>query len=534
MYNQVVAAMFVFDAITGVAWMIGTSFTPKTFDGDPTGIYGANGNNDTCKLLGFFTQLGVTSGLYSVSLAIYYKLVIVDGWRSSRLRKIRVWLHGIPLTVGFTLAFAGLPEYTLQIFGCYFVNYPLKYRWQDLTFFALVPSVVAITTITGLTIRIFLHVYWESKRSNKWRGSNTMARAAQRALARTSRAGVAGHQAHDENSSRSFSAVAALTASDSEMTMALYDSAGTFNHSTNVLQVDGADDMPGSVRPQKKKHIAADGASLEIENDRSSVEMALPGNEVDRVRRGSTSSAASLSVAEVDNRELEENAVDGANGNGSASTLTSAAAARTVESSNANNRVSAKMTSRLEKEVFWHVIAYLLAFWITWPILLVAMFLQGWKMYWFGVAAFFMGPLQGFNNFLVYFRSYFTKRLRKRRERLRQQRARGPGEEDGTKNQWRCLQCWRSSDLIASVSLNPSSLFESHASYAPDAASQQVPPSVFDDEDEDPNVLIATERNERQSSTYLHRPHNSANVRFESAEGLGAIEEEREQVARFS
>ena len=79
-------------------------------------------------------------------------------------------------------------------------------------------------------------------------------------------------------------------------------------------------------------------------------------------------------------------------------------------------------TRRLENEVFWHVVAYLMAFWIAWPIMCVSVLVAQWDHYWFGPVAFALAPLQGFSNFCVYFRSHFSRWM-KRRKRLQKRQS---------------------------------------------------------------------------------------------------------------
>lgn len=76
----------------------------------------------------------------------------------------------------------------------------------------------------------------------------------------------------------------------------------------------------------------------------------------------------------------------------------------------APQRVSAQQ--RLERDVFWQCVLYAVAFCITWPILAVAE-IEGNNFdmpmgFWVVVAL--VGPLQGFNNSLCYFRPFRRKK----------------------------------------------------------------------------------------------------------------------------
>mmetsp|Transcript_18838 Transcript_18838/g.43976 ORF Transcript_18838/g.43976 Transcript_18838/m.43976 type:complete len:784 (+) Transcript_18838:158-2509(+) len=72
-YQQLVVGMAIFDLVTAIAWCFATA----PIDKDRADyIYGAKGNEATCKTQGFFIQLGFASVFYNVSLALYYVLVV--------------------------------------------------------------------------------------------------------------------------------------------------------------------------------------------------------------------------------------------------------------------------------------------------------------------------------------------------------------------------------------------------------------------------------------------------------------------------
>jgi hypothetical protein len=73
--SQIMLGMSVFDVVGAFAWALSTAPIPKyNKDGDSTYIYGAIGNNATCKLQGFLIQLSFTSIFYNVALSMYYLL----------------------------------------------------------------------------------------------------------------------------------------------------------------------------------------------------------------------------------------------------------------------------------------------------------------------------------------------------------------------------------------------------------------------------------------------------------------------------
>jgi hypothetical protein len=76
---------------------------------------------------------------------------------------------------------------------------------------------------------------------------------------------------------------------------------------------------------------------------------------------------------------------------------------------------------KMERQTFWQALFYLGAFDVTVPILLVASFHEGAQdSYPFILVALFLGPMQGFLNFLVYFRPRVQKRMEERRKTRRQ------------------------------------------------------------------------------------------------------------------
>jgi hypothetical protein len=162
-YYQLLAAMAVFDLCTAAAWSLATHPLPLPEAGY---IYGANGGDGGigCTAQGFFVQLGFTSVFYNVSLSAYYVLVIVYGWREADLRRIRLWLHVIPLLLGIGLALAGLPIYDWMEYGCMM---PIHERWSSLVF-GVVPLGLSIVCITASMIWIYAAVRQTSRQARAW------------------------------------------------------------------------------------------------------------------------------------------------------------------------------------------------------------------------------------------------------------------------------------------------------------------------------------------------------------------------------
>jgi len=71
--------------------------------------YLAAGTVQTCSAQAFFGQTAVLCTMtYNVSLATYYILVIVCGWKEIRVVKIEKYLHALPILTGLGTGFTAL------------------------------------------------------------------------------------------------------------------------------------------------------------------------------------------------------------------------------------------------------------------------------------------------------------------------------------------------------------------------------------------------------------------------------------------
>eukprot|EP00565_Helicotheca_tamesis_P009073 CAMPEP_0185728338 /NCGR_PEP_ID=MMETSP1171-20130828/3716_1 /TAXON_ID=374046 /ORGANISM="Helicotheca tamensis, Strain CCMP826" /LENGTH=823 /DNA_ID=CAMNT_0028397037 /DNA_START=55 /DNA_END=2526 /DNA_ORIENTATION=+ len=155
--NQLLIALSVCDILGSCAYAF-TSFPIPEDDLIP--IYGAHGNDATCKAQGFFIQMGTISAFMNVSMAIYYLLVITYGWPERRLMNVRLMLFACPIAVGLAFAFAGIPFYGNLILWC---NNTAPY-WPD------IPVAIAIGLATIIMLTVCWDVYKKEKLSSKWRG----------------------------------------------------------------------------------------------------------------------------------------------------------------------------------------------------------------------------------------------------------------------------------------------------------------------------------------------------------------------------
>ena len=91
-YHRILLGLSVSDFLNSSAIFVGSWTIPK---GTP-GVYLANGTTTTCTIQGFFIQMGVGTPLYNASLALYYVLVVLYGWKEHELKTIEPALHLFP------------------------------------------------------------------------------------------------------------------------------------------------------------------------------------------------------------------------------------------------------------------------------------------------------------------------------------------------------------------------------------------------------------------------------------------------------
>jgi len=127
-------------------------------------IYGAEGNEASCTVQGFFIQVGTIALYFNVSIAIYYFLIIQCSWREHRLRKSRVYymLFIVPIVLGSIFAFAGIPFYDNNVLWC---NNSWKY-WSE------IPVAVAILVATVIMVNLCWFVYKSESASSRFRRHN--------------------------------------------------------------------------------------------------------------------------------------------------------------------------------------------------------------------------------------------------------------------------------------------------------------------------------------------------------------------------
>ncbi|KAL7466598.1 hypothetical protein ACHAXS_006893 [Conticribra weissflogii] len=103
-YHRILCCMSISDIIGSIGLFLSTWPIPK---GE---AYLAAGNVRTCIAAGFFNQSAtLCTPAYNVSLAIYYLLVVVKGWKENNIAKAEKYLHAFPIILGVGTGIAGIP-----------------------------------------------------------------------------------------------------------------------------------------------------------------------------------------------------------------------------------------------------------------------------------------------------------------------------------------------------------------------------------------------------------------------------------------
>ena len=156
MIGELIIVLCCFDIIGSLGYVFTSLPTPKE-----DYVYGAVGNEASCKAQGFFIQIGTISLYINVSIAFYYLLIIQFSWREHRLKKSMVYfmLFAVPIVVGLIFAFAGIPYYDNALLWC---NNSMLY-WPE------TPVAIAIAVATVIMINLCVFVYKSERASRRFR-----------------------------------------------------------------------------------------------------------------------------------------------------------------------------------------------------------------------------------------------------------------------------------------------------------------------------------------------------------------------------
>ena len=152
-YNQIVMGVSFFDSLSSIAYIIGTTFTPKEL-----GLPGSIGNEATCGFQAWLFQIGIASVYYSVLLCVYFLLVVKYDWTERKFNKVAKWVHVGVVAVGLTMAFAVIPFASPDWRWCYLGTPPQTASWLPGVFFFIIPVALCILAMTVLTVIFVRHV----------------------------------------------------------------------------------------------------------------------------------------------------------------------------------------------------------------------------------------------------------------------------------------------------------------------------------------------------------------------------------------
>ena len=106
-FHRIMLGLSTFDCIASFVNIMSTWPTPS--DQSNT-IFLASGTTETCTAQGFFNEFGnITTPLYSAVLCVWYLLILKYNWSEEDCKKYEPFFHAIPISVGFSMAIAGLP-----------------------------------------------------------------------------------------------------------------------------------------------------------------------------------------------------------------------------------------------------------------------------------------------------------------------------------------------------------------------------------------------------------------------------------------
>jgi hypothetical protein len=155
--NKILCTISVFDFVGSFAMAFASLPTPEE-----DYVYGAKGNDATCKVQGFFIQMGTIACFLGVSLSVYYNITIKQGWSENKMRrrKMAYFLLVPPIIIGFVYAGIGIPYYDNVMVWC---NNSAKW-WPE------VPVILAILYSTIIMGDVTYSVYKKESASSRYSG----------------------------------------------------------------------------------------------------------------------------------------------------------------------------------------------------------------------------------------------------------------------------------------------------------------------------------------------------------------------------
>lgn len=170
MYHQLMMSISAADVVSSISWFMSSwPIPPVGLDAD---IWGASGNFAACKAQGVLLIWSTTSHWLNVSLSLYYKLVIVNGWRERDFTKpIRVVMLSIPPIIGSGIAFLSYPYIVPSGVGCSFLPFPWETRGVLFYMLLVLPMCIVLFAVVALTLWVCWKFTQQMQVADKWRFS---------------------------------------------------------------------------------------------------------------------------------------------------------------------------------------------------------------------------------------------------------------------------------------------------------------------------------------------------------------------------
>ena len=167
-YNRLVVGVSIADMVASFGWFLSTWPIPEDDGLLSFEIYGARGNDTTCKIQGFMLTFVATAYYCNLALAMYYYLVIVRNWTETRLRRIHGALIGVAYVVGTASAFAAIPYYGNVDMACSIQVPPTAPSWYPIMVFLVGPTILVMVVGTALIGAVYLKVRRQVKQGLQW------------------------------------------------------------------------------------------------------------------------------------------------------------------------------------------------------------------------------------------------------------------------------------------------------------------------------------------------------------------------------
>jgi len=178
-YNQIIVAMAIADLILSVSMVFMNAPKPVDEESLFEGEKGAHGNDTTCLIQGLARQFGsITSLSFNAVLSTYYLLIIVFNSKKSRLKRMQSWFLVVPILLGVVLTCGSIPFVEPALVGCHIMPpsdsggsfFGDNDNTQNWPFYGLymIPAFGVMAYATFCMVVVGIHIHRVEKRSQKY------------------------------------------------------------------------------------------------------------------------------------------------------------------------------------------------------------------------------------------------------------------------------------------------------------------------------------------------------------------------------